>query len=107
MPTYEYECLKCGHKFDAFQKMSDAHLDKCPKCAALVRRLISGGSGLIFKGSGFYATDYKKSSAASKAKADAHGSSSCSCCPKQKSGECKPEKTRDQRPETGGQPAKP
>jgi len=96
MPTYEYECSKCGHKFDAFQKMSDQALDKCPKCQAKVRRLISGGTGLIFKGSGFYATDYKKSSAATKAdKADAHSSSSCSCCPKQKSGECKPEKTND------------
>ncbi len=60
MPTYEYECLSCGNHFDAFQKMSDAHLDKCVQCKGSVRRVVSGGSGLIFKGSGFYITDYAK-----------------------------------------------
>ncbi|MEA3287430.1 MAG: FmdB family zinc ribbon protein [Candidatus Marinimicrobia bacterium] len=62
MPTYEYVCLKCGYHFDAFQKMSEAHLDKCIKCQGSVRRVVSGGSGLIFKGSGFYITDYTKGS---------------------------------------------
>jgi putative FmdB family regulatory protein len=60
MPTYEYECLKCGKIFEKFQKMSDSHLRECPKCRGQVKRLISAGSGLIFKGSGFYITDYKK-----------------------------------------------
>ncbi len=60
MPTYEYECLSCGTHFDAFQKMSDNHLDKCINCQGSVRRVVSGGSGLIFKGSGFYITDYAK-----------------------------------------------
>jgi putative FmdB family regulatory protein len=60
MPTYEYECTKCGHKFEALQKITDKPLDKCPKCADKVRRLISSGVGIIFKGSGFYATDYRK-----------------------------------------------
>lgn len=60
MPTYEYECLSCGNHFDAFQKMSDARLDKCISCQGSVRRVVSGGSGLIFKGSGFYITDYAK-----------------------------------------------
>lgn len=60
MPTYDYECLKCGENFEAFQKMSEKPLKKCPKCNGEVKRLISSGSGLIFKGSGFYATDYKK-----------------------------------------------
>ncbi len=60
MPTYEYECSKCGHKFDVFQKMSDKPDAKCPKCNGKSDRLISSGSGLIFKGSGFYETDYKK-----------------------------------------------
>ncbi len=58
MPTYEYECLKCGHKFEEFQKMSDEPVKICPKCSGKVRKLISKGGGLIFKGSGFYATDY-------------------------------------------------
>lgn len=60
MPTYEYECSKCHHHLEDLQKMTDKPLTKCPVCGGKLRRLISGGSGLIFKGSGFYATDYKK-----------------------------------------------
>ena len=58
MPTYDYFCKKCQNTFEYFQSMSDSALEKCPKCNSKVRRLISGGSGLIFKGSGFYLTDY-------------------------------------------------
>jgi putative FmdB family regulatory protein len=61
MPTYEYKCLECGHRFDAFQKMSDAPLEVCPECGGKVKRVIGAGAGIIFKGSGFYETDYKKS----------------------------------------------
>jgi putative FmdB family regulatory protein len=60
MPTYEYECTDCGYRFEAFQKITDVPLDKCPKCQRKVKRLIGSGSGIIFKGSGFYATDYRK-----------------------------------------------
>ncbi|MGE5197036.1 MAG: FmdB family zinc ribbon protein [Deltaproteobacteria bacterium] len=60
MPTYDYECTKCGHKFEAFQNITAPSLDKCPKCGKKVKRLISSGAGLIFKGSGFYSTDYRK-----------------------------------------------
>lgn len=60
MPTYEYECTKCGHSFEFFQSMSEEPLKKCPKCSASVKRLIGKGAGIIFKGPGFYATDYKK-----------------------------------------------
>ena len=60
MPTYDYICEKCNHSFEYFQSMSDNHLKECPKCKGKVRRLVSGGSGLIFKGSGFYLTDYAK-----------------------------------------------
>ena len=60
MPTYEYVCQKCGHEFEQFQSMSDAPLKKCPKCKkAALKRLVGGGAGLIFKGTGFYITDYK------------------------------------------------
>jgi len=62
MPTYEYECTKCTHKFEKFQKMNDEPLKKCPECKGPVKRLIGRGAGIIFKGSGFYATDYKKGS---------------------------------------------
>jgi len=61
MPTYDYECTECGYSFEYFQAMSDAPLDKCPECGGRVRRLIGGGLGVIFKGSGFYVTDNKKS----------------------------------------------
>jgi putative FmdB family regulatory protein len=60
MPTYEYACQKCGYEFEQFQSMNDAPLKKCPKCKkAGLKRLVGGGAGLIFKGSGFYITDYK------------------------------------------------
>jgi len=62
MPTYEYECTKCGHTFEILQSISADPLSRCPKCKGRVRRLIGGGMGVIFKGSGFYTTDYKKSS---------------------------------------------
>ena len=57
MPTYEYECKKCGHNFDVFQSMKDEPLKVCPKCGKELRRLINGGTGVIFKGGGFYVTD--------------------------------------------------
>ena len=60
MPTYDYICKKCDHTFEYFQAMSDTPLENCPECKGKVRRLVSGGSGLIFKGSGFYLTDYAK-----------------------------------------------
>ncbi|MAD52246.1 MAG: zinc ribbon domain-containing protein [Candidatus Marinimicrobia bacterium] len=59
MPSYDYICKKCGHTFELFQSMSDSPRKTCPVCKGVVRRLVSGGSGLIFKGSGFYLTDYK------------------------------------------------
>jgi putative FmdB family regulatory protein len=60
MPTYDYECRACGHVFETMHAMSAPALKKCPKCGKLkLVRLISGGAGVIFKGSGFYQTDYK------------------------------------------------
>ena len=61
MPTYEYRCKK-GHLFERLQKMSATPLRRCSKCGGRCERLIGGGMGLIFKGSGFYITDYKKKS---------------------------------------------
>ena len=62
MPTYNYKCNDCEHQFSEFQKMSDDPVKDCPQCEGEVRRIISGGSGMIFKGTGFYLTDYGKSS---------------------------------------------
>jgi len=61
MPTYDYQCDRCGHRFEHFQQMSDAPLEACPQCGGKVRRLIGTGAGIIFKGSGFHATDYRSS----------------------------------------------
>ena len=61
MPTYEYQCQDCGYEFEKFQYMSEDSIKSCPKCHKdKAKRLISAGSGIIFKGSGFYATDYRK-----------------------------------------------
>jgi putative FmdB family regulatory protein len=62
MPTYEYECKSCSHKFEVFQSINDLPIKECPECGKEVRRLIFGGTGVIFKGSGFYVTDKNKSS---------------------------------------------
>jgi len=63
MPTYDYDCTDCGHEFEQFQRISAAPLEVCPTCGGKVKRRIHGGAGLIFKGSGFYLTDYKKPAA--------------------------------------------
>ena len=60
MPTYEYKCRKCKKTFERFQKMTEKPLSRCVHCGGSVERLIGAGAGLIFKGSGFYVTDYKK-----------------------------------------------
>jgi len=70
MPTYDYKCAKCGHEFEYFQGIKEKPLDKCPKCKGKVKRLIGAGGGLIFKGTGFYITDYKNKGKSSKEKSD-------------------------------------
>jgi putative FmdB family regulatory protein len=70
MPTYEYECQRCGHVFERFQSMKDEPLKRCPECRGKVKRLIGAGAGIIFKGSGFYETDYRSDEYRKKAKAD-------------------------------------
>ena len=68
MPTYEYECKACGHNFDFFQSMKDEPLKKCPECGKNeLKRLLGTGAGIIFKGSGFYETDYKRGNSYQKA----------------------------------------
>src|ERR1041385_7667790 len=77
MPTYEYVCKGCGHQFERFQSIMAAPIKKCPECGKnKVKRLMGTGAGLIFKGSGFYITDYRDKSYAEKAKADSGPSSS-------------------------------
>jgi len=74
MPTYEYACDRCGEKFELFLPISAKAERPCPKCGKPARRLISGGAGLIFKGSGFYITDYRSADYKSKANSEmSHG----------------------------------
>ncbi|MGC8765616.1 MAG: FmdB family zinc ribbon protein [Brevinematia bacterium] len=61
MPHYDYQCLKCNHVFEVFHKITESPDLECPKCGAQVKRLFGGGAGIIFKGSGFYKTDYSNS----------------------------------------------
>lgn len=79
MPTYEYECSKCGKKFDLFQPMKDDPIKKCPSCKGKVDRLLGRGSGIIFKGTGFYETDYKKKTPPA-SPCDKSGSGGCGGC---------------------------
>src|SRR5262245_32270859 len=72
MPTYEYQCGACDHRFEELQSFSEAPLKKCPVCKKnKLQRLIGAGAGIIFKGTGFYQTDYRSDSYKSAAKADA------------------------------------
>ena len=93
MPTYEYECKSCGYSFDAFQSIKDEPLKTCPKCSKEIRRLINGGTGVIFKGGGFYVTDKggsggkscgksKENTAATETKTTGAESSPCPSCAK-------------------------
>jgi putative FmdB family regulatory protein len=70
MPTYDYRGTECDHTFEAFQKMSEAPLTACPQCGGPVKRLIGPGAGFIFRGSGFYITDYRSKDYREKAKAE-------------------------------------
>jgi len=89
MPTYDYLCEKCGHRFEAFQSITASPIKKCPACkASRVKRLIGTGAGVIFKGSGFYCTDYRKggtpkpAAGESKSESKAEPPRDCSKCPK-------------------------
>lgn len=76
MPTYEYHCDACEHHFDEFQSMSEPALKKCPKCKkSKLRRVFGTGAAILFKGSGFYETDYRSESYKKAAKADQEASS--------------------------------
>jgi putative FmdB family regulatory protein len=69
MPTYEYRCAN-GHDFEQFQRMTEPPIEKCPVCGGAAERLLSAGAGLLFKGSGFYITDYRSDSYKKAAKAE-------------------------------------
>lgn len=86
MPTYEYKCKKCKKVFEIFQQMSEKPLTVCPdkKCKGRVKRLIGAGAGFIFKGQGFYATDYRSKGYKEKQKAENPAPEACKACDKKK-----------------------
>jgi putative FmdB family regulatory protein len=91
MPTYDYQCEACGNRFEKFQSITAAPIRKCPKCGKnKVKRLISAGAGLIFKGSGFYITDYRSEGYKSAAKAESGGGGGDAKSGDAKSGDAKP-----------------
>ena len=92
MPTYEYECSKCENRFEKFQSISAKPLTKCPSCGGKVKRLIGTGAGLLFKGSGFYITDYRSDGYKKAAKAEKGESSTKS--------ESTPKETKPAKPAT-------
>jgi putative FmdB family regulatory protein len=94
MPTYDYRCNACGHEFEEFQMMSEAELKKCPECKKnKLERLIGMGAGFLFKGSGYYQTDYRSKSYTDAKKADSAGSSEKPASkPAKKSSDTKPKK---------------
>ena len=75
MPTYDYKCPKCGTEFQEIQKITAKAGAKCPKCGAKAERQLSGGAGLVFKGSGFYLTDYGRAGQSKKSDSDGSGAS--------------------------------
>ena len=101
MPTYDYEC-ESGHRFEVFQSMKDDPLRECRECGAPVRRLIGPGSGFIFKGGGFYITDYRSKDYKDKAKAESKPPDSASKSETKPSGtDNKPSSTSDKSSGTG------
>jgi len=90
MPTYEYECSACGGSFEIFHSISEPPRKKCPSCGKnRLKRLMGAGAGLIFKGSGFYITDYRSEAYKAKAKAESEAST-----PKSEASESKTEKSQ-------------
>lgn len=100
MPTYDYEC-EMGHRFEAFQSMKDEPLQQCVECGAKVKRLIGPGAGFLFRGDGFYITDYRSKSYKEKAKSESGSASK-----EAKGGKSKKEGGSDSKPSKSSGPDK-
>ena len=101
MPTYDYVCTKCGHEFELVQKMTDPPKSRCPKCRGKIERKIGSGAGIIFKGSGFYITDYRNQDYKTKEKADRSAGGSSESKAETKA-ETKSEPKPTKKPDTSG-----
>lgn len=102
MPTYEYKCTACDHRLEKFQSMTDKPLRKCPECGkSTLERLIGTGAAILFKGSGFYQTDYRSESYKKAAEAESKSSSAASASKASSASEKKPEKKAETKPKGG------
>ena len=103
MPTYDYECEACDHVWEEFQSITAKPLTTCPECKKKkVKRLISGGAGFIFKGSGFYITDYRSESYKAAAKSDSGGDTSAAPAKSESGAAAAPAKTESKPAANGG-----
>ncbi len=112
MPTYEYECSGCGGRFEVFQSITAAPLEKCKSCGKKLTRLIGLGGGVIFKGSGFYATDYRseqykkqekrEQDIAGTGKKDSAGAGTKDAAGTEKKGSTEKQARHDKKSDTGG-----
>ena len=93
MPTYEYESLERGHRFEEFQSITEPPLERCPHCGGPVRRRIGAGAGVLFKGSGFYQTDYRSESYRKAARADSGSGKEAAGASKETGSTSKPDKS--------------
>ena len=100
MPNYDYVCQSCNHEFEVFQQMTAAPLKKCPECGGPVKRKIGTGAGLIFKGSGFYITDYKKNKTSASPQSATPQSASPQSAPPQSASSPKKEKIKSNKKDT-------
>ncbi len=98
MPTYEYECRSCGHSFEKTQSMSEEAVKDCPKCGKDVRRIIFGGAGVIFKGSGFYVNDSRGKNPAGAGSSPSGESKTSSGDSKPAAAESKPDESKAAKP---------
>lgn len=99
MPTYDYRCRKCGHRFELFHSIKDETPKRCPRCKGRAVRVPAGGAGLLFKGSGFYITDYRSKSYKEKARSEGGGSATPD------SGGARPSDSKPAKKEGGKKPA--
>ncbi|MDZ4780438.1 MAG: zinc ribbon domain-containing protein [Planctomycetia bacterium] len=107
MPTYDYECDACHHKFELFQSINDSHKKKCPECGKpKLRRLFGTGAAIVFKGSGFYQTDYRSESYKKRAAEDKSASSGGTESKGDAQGDAKPAETPAKKSESGGSTSK-
>lgn len=108
MPTYDYVCDACEHAFEEFQSMTSKVLKKCPECGKLkLRRLIGTGAGVIFKGGGFYETDYRSDSYAKDAKADKPAETKSESKGESKPSDAKPSESKSAKPTPKSESQKP